>query len=153
MCKEVQRQDLSSLVPMAGSMHPLGLLHEPHYVRTCHDCLYQCVMVFWIVCCPLAVPSGPPEELMILTSGPSTLTVLWSAPATYREVVTGYIIRCAPQNDGSNYMELSRISTRFSAPFHNLIPNTTYNCEVYTTSAFGNSTPATGSASTPPRES
>jgi hypothetical protein len=97
-------------------------------------------------------PSGPPAELMILASGPSTLTVSWSAPLLYPEVVLGYLVRCAPKSDNSNIMELSRGNTRFNAQFHNLIPNTTYDCEVHTTSNFGNSTPATGTASTLPRE-
>ena len=90
---------------------------------------------------------------MILASGPSTLTVSWSAPLLYPEVVLGYLVRCAPKSDNSNIMELSRGNTRFNAQFHNLIPNTTYDCEVHTTSNFGNSTPATGTASTLPRES
>ena len=90
---------------------------------------------------------------MIQVSGPSTLTVSWSAPLLYPEVVESYIVRCAPESDNSNIMELSRGNTRFNAPFHNLIPNTTYNCEVHTTSRFGNSSPARASASTLPRES
>ncbi|CAI8042253.1 hypothetical protein GBAR_LOCUS23471, partial [Geodia barretti] len=98
-------------------------------------------------------PSGPPAELMILASGPSTLNVSWLAPLLYPEVVLGYIVRCAPESDNSNIMELSRLNTRFNAQFHNLIPNTTYNCEVHTTSNFGNSTPATDTSSTLPRES
>ncbi|CAI8042252.1 hypothetical protein GBAR_LOCUS23471, partial [Geodia barretti] len=85
-------------------------------------------------------------------SGPSTLNVSWLAPLLYPEVVLGYIVRCAPESDNSNIMELSRLNTRFNAQFHNLIPNTTYNCEVHTTSNFGNSTPATDTSSTLPRE-
>ena len=98
-------------------------------------------------------PSGPPAELMILASGPSTLTVSWSAPLLYPEVVLGYIVRCAPKSDNSNIMELSRGNERFNAQFHSLIPNTTYKCEVHTTSNFGDSIPATVTASTLPRNS
>ena len=90
---------------------------------------------------------------MIQVSGPTTLTVSWSAPLLYPGVVDWYIVRCSPESDSSNIEELIRGPTRFNAPFHNLIPNTTYNCEVHTTSSFGNSTPATASASTLPRES
>lgn len=98
-------------------------------------------------------PSGPPQNLRIVASGPSTLTVSWSAPLVYPEVVLTYIISCAPQDNPSNNMTITRISGFTSAPFYNLIPNTTYECEVYTTSNFGNSISVRESANTLPRES
>ena len=103
--------------------------------------------------CLCVEPSGPPADLMILASGPSTLTVSWSAPLLYPEVVLNYIVRCAPEGDNSNYLEDTNSNTRFTAQFDNLIPNTTYICEVHTTSNFGNSTPVIVSANTLPRES
>ena len=104
-------------------------------------------------CCFLAEHSGPPVDLAIFVLGPTTLTVNWSAPRLYPDVVISYIIRCAQQDDDSNFVETSREMTRLDATFRDLIPNTTYNCEVYTTSMFGNSTAARDSASTFPRES
>ena len=129
-------------------------IHSPdsptvHIIHTAVMHTFPCVFLL----ISSVEPSGPPAELMILASGPSTLTVSWSAPLLYPEVVLGYIVRCAPKSDNSNIMELSRGNERFNAQFHSLIPNTTYNCEVHTTSNFGNSTPATDTASTLPRES
>ena len=114
-------------------------------------------MSYWsafssIFCCPHAEPSGPPTSLVVLASGPSTLTVEWSAPLINADVVTEYFISCAPQNDPTNLRTTTRLRI-FSAPFYNLIPDTTYDCEVIARSVYGDSRPATASATTPPRES
>ena len=101
----------------------------------------------------LPEPSGPPVGLVISVSGPSLLSISWSPPILYPEVVLTYVVRCVPEIDDLEAMEISRMRTRFDAVFHDLIPNTTYNCEVYTTSAFGNSSSAMRSATTLPRES
>ena len=98
-------------------------------------------------------PSGPPINVMLLASGPSTLTVSWSAPLINPEFVDEYFIKCAIQNDPSNSRTISRLDFVRSAPFHNLIPDTIYDCEVSAGSVYGNSTPARASATTRPRES
>ena len=103
--------------------------------------------------CICSEPSGPPINLMLLASGPSTLLVSWSAPTTNSEVVLEYVIRCYPQNNVSDVRETTRIKTSFNAALTNLLPSTVYNCEVFTRSMFGESPLATASAMTPPRES
>ena len=99
-----------------------------------------------------AEPSGPPTSLVVLASGPSTLTMEWSAPLINADVVTEYFISCAPQNDPTNLRTITRLKL-FFVPFYNLIPDTTYDCEVIARSVYGDSRPATASATTPPRES
>ena len=103
--------------------------------------------------CPYIDPSGPPINLVLAASGPSTITASWSAPAVNPDVVTAYTIQCAPETDPGNILERTRIPTITSVPFYDLIPNTTYDCEVYTRSRFGDSAPAMASVSTLPRES
>ena len=90
---------------------------------------------------------------MLLASGPSTLTVSWSAPLINPEFVDEYFIKCATQNDPSNSRTISRLDFVRSAAFHNLIPDTMYDCEVSAGSIYGNSTPARASATTHSRES
>ena len=106
--------------------------------------------VFLYVC---TEPSGPPTNVMLLASGPSTLTVSWSAPLINPEFVDEYFIKCATQNDPSNSQTISSLDFVRSAAFHNLIPDTMYDCEVSAGSLYGNSTPARASATTHPRES
>ena len=123
-----------------------------HFTCTC-TCTCTCGCAWFFLSCVFTEPSGPPTDVIILASGPSTLTVSWSPPLINPEVVLEYFIRCAQQSDPSNSQTTSRRNFVTSAPFHNLIPNTAYKCEVHTTSTFGNSTSARASATTPPRES
>ena len=111
--------------------------------------MYKCAYVHIHVC---SDPSGPPNNLMLLASGPFTLLVTWSAPAINPEVVLEYVIRRTRQNNASDVRETTRINI-FNAPLRNLIPNTVYICEVFTRSRFGDSPAATVTARTPPRES
>ena len=116
----------------------------------CSSCiLYTYIHVYLCI----IDPSGPPTNLVLTASGPFTITVSWSAPAVNADVVTAYVVQCAPETDPENILERTRIPTITSVPFYNLIPNTTYDCEVYTRSIFGDSAPAMASVSTLPRES
>ena len=108
--------------------------------------MHTCLLVY-------SDPSGPPLDLMLLASGPSTLLVSWSAPSINPEVVLEYVIRRTRRNNASDVREITRLSDIVSAPLRNLIPNTVYDCEVFTRSMFGDSPAATASAMTPPRES
>ena len=110
-------------------------------------------MHIYLLFCVCSDPSGPPLGLTLLASGPSTLLVSWSPPSINPEVVLEYVIQCTRQNNASDVREITRISGTVSAPLRNLIPNTVYNCEVFTRSMFGDSPAATASAMTPPRES
>ena len=115
-----------------------------------HVCVYTCMCIHVHV---YSDPSGPPTNLMLLASGPSTLFVSWSAPAINPEVVLEYVIRRTRQNNVSDVRETTRIDTNDAVTLRNLIPNTVYICEVFTRSRFGDSPAATDSARTPPRES
>ena len=99
--------------------------HVHVHANTTYINMHTCYFVF-------VDPSGPPLDLMLLASGPSTLLVSWSVPSINPEVVLEYVIRRTRQSNASD---------------------TIYNCEVFTRSMFGDSPAATASAMTPPRES